>query len=405
MAETEGQAPDGTGNERSENRLNPSHAGQADTRREDKTQRLGPLATFHQLWQNLYIRAAIYLLGLYLAYELLSRTRAVWVSFLLAYTLAYLAHPLVSWLERRGLPRWGGVALTVFTLLLLLGGISFLASQVVTELSLLAQNLPEVVRFIETLPARLGRALPESLSDLIARNLGAVNTLLETAGQTVIAWLETNSQWLLQGVASLVGGVFQLGVVLILTTYLLYRFPQFTKSFIRVFPPRNQAFAQDMSRNVDTVVGSYLRAQVLIALSVGTSIWLGLVLLGVPLAAVLGVIAGIFNLVPLLGPIIAGVPALLLALTQGWLTALGTLLLFVAINQLDGNVVSPWVFSQTTRVHPVTVIVAIATGLTLFGLWGAFLAVPVAALLKLFYRDYYQQSRWYRRRQSSLPDA
>lgn len=405
MEDTEGQTEREGGNERAKDKSSPPRATQVDMRRQEKTRRLGPLATFYQLWQNLYIRAAIYLLGLYLAYELLSQTRAVWVSFLLAYTLAYLAQPIVSWLERRGLPRWGGVALAVFTLLLLLGGISFLASQVVTELSLLAQNLPEVVRFIETLPARLGRALPESLSELLERNIDAVNALLETAGQTVIVWLETNSQWLLQGVASLVGGVFQLGVVLILTTYLLYRFPHFTKSFIRVFPPRNQAFAQDMSQNVDTVVGSYLRAQVLIALSVGASIWLGLVLLGVPLAAVLGVIAGLFNLVPLLGPIIAGVPALLLALTQGWLTTLGTLLLFVAINQLDGNVVSPWVFSQTTRVHPVTVIVAIATGLTLFGLWGAFLAVPVAALLKLFYRDYYQQSRWYRRRQSSLPDA
>ena len=262
------------------------------------------------------------------------------------------------------------------------------------------------MRFIETLPARLDQALPESLSGLLERNLDTVRSLLETAGQTIIAWLETNSQWLLRGAASLVGGVFQLGVVLILTTYLLYRFPRFSKSFIRVFPPRYQAFAQDMSQNVDTVVGSYLRAQVLIALSVGISVWLGLMLLGVPLAAVLGVIAGVFNLIPLLGPIIAGVPALFLALTQGWLTALGALILFVAINQIDGNLVSPWVFSQTTRVHPVTVIVAIATGLALLGLWGAFLAVPVAALLKLLYKEYYQQSRWYRRKQeSTLPDT
>lgn len=353
------------------------------------------IETFALLWKNPYVRAVVYGLGLWLLYGLLVRLRPVWTSLLFAYTLAYLAHPLVTRLERRGLPRWVGVLLSMLMLTILLGGVSLLISRVVTELAALAADVPAFVTRLQTLPERVSLVVSPGLNDVLVEEIGDVEEPLEVLGQATATWLRAHSRELVRGVASLIGGLFQLLVVLVLTVYLLYRFRDFSKTFLEAFPPRHQAFVRELTKRVDMVVGGYLRAQLLIALFVGVSVWLGLALLRVPLAAALGALAGVANIIPLLGPVIAGVPAVLLALTKGWSYALATLALLVVINQIDGNLLSPWLFARTTRVHPVTVILAIASGLTLFGLWGALLAVPVAALLKLLYQDYYKRSRWY----------
>ena len=354
------------------------------------------IQTFKQLWQNPYIRAPIYLLALYLLYLFLRETRVIWISFLIAYTLAYLAHPLVTGLERRGLPRWLGVSFTMLTLVLLLGGLGFIGGRVVSELRTFSDDIPALVTLIQTLPERLGRILPRSLSNLLLSDAADLEMMLQNLSSSAVAWLEVNSGGLLRRALGIVGGLFQIFIIFILTAYLLYKFAPFSKSALDLFPVRHQPLVRELTGKLDSVVGGYLRAQILIALGVGVAVWLGLMLLGIPLAAALGTLAGIANVIPLLGPIVAGVPAALLALTKGWIFVLGVIALLIAINFIDGNVVSPVVFAHTTRIQPITVILGVAVGLSLFGLWGALLAVPFAAFVKLLYYDYYQESRWYK---------
>jgi predicted PurR-regulated permease PerM len=110
----------------------------------------------------------------------------------------------------------------------------------------------------------------------------------------------------------------------------------------------------------------------------------------------LGFLAGVFNLVPYLGVVIAITPSLLLALSQGWGQVLGVLVVFVAANQFEAHLLSPLVLARATQLHPATVIVAILLGASLLGLWGAVLAVPAAAFLKLVYSDYYLTSCLYK---------
>ena len=356
------------------------------------------IQTFQQLWQNPYIRGVIYLLLIALACLFFYETRVIWVSFLISYTLAYLAHPIVTQLERRGLPRWAGVTLSMLVLLAFAGLLLFLASRVVTEVAAFASDIDSFITLLQTLPERLGRLLPPQLRELFIANIGALQGVLEDVGQGALGWLETHRGDLLRGVTGLVGGLFQLVIIFILTAYLLFMFTGFSESALEVVPERHQPLVRELFRKLDSVVGSYLRAQVVIAISVGFAVWLGLMLLDIPLAASLGALAGIANVIPLLGPIIAGVPAILLALTKGWLFVLGVVVLLVVINQIDGNLVSPIVFARTTKIQPITVIIAIAVGLSLFGLWGALLAVPFSAFVKLLYYDYYQQSRWYKSR-------
>ncbi|MCL6569755.1 MAG: AI-2E family transporter, partial [Meiothermus silvanus] len=124
-------------------------------------------------------------------------------------------------------------------------------------------------------------------------------------------------------------------------------------------------------------------------------IGVGLALVGVPLAGGLGLLAGVFNLIPYVGVIVSTVPALLLAATVGWPTVLLTLLVVWLTNQLEGHLLSPRILGSTTNLHPVTVIAAILIGASLFGLLGALLMVPTAAFAKILIQDYYLKSRLY----------
>jgi len=111
------------------------------------------------------------------------------------------------------------------------------------------------------------------------------------------------------------------------------------------------------------------------------------------MAAALGFIAGLFNLVPYLGVVVSLVPTVLLAFTvSGW-TVVGALVVFLVANQLEANLFSPYILGRATELHPITVVLSILTGATLFGLWGAMLAVPTVAFTKVLYTDYYLPSR------------
>jgi predicted PurR-regulated permease PerM len=125
-------------------------------------------------------------------------------------------------------------------------------------------------------------------------------------------------------------------------------------------------------------------------------IWASLGLLDIPLAATWAIIGGVGNLIPFLGPIIASVPAVLLALLLGgWSLALIVVLIFILINQIDANVLSPIILAKAAALHPVTIVLGILVGALLFGLWGALLAVPLVSFFKLLYVDYYLGSTWY----------
>jgi len=120
----------------------------------------------------------------------------------------------------------------------------------------------------------------------------------------------------------------------------------------------------------------------------GVLIWVGLSILGVPLATAIAFVAAVFNLIPYLGPIIGVIPAVLLGFTVGPWTALLAAAVFLVANQIEGNVLSPLILSRSTNLHPVTVMLAIMAGLGLLGLLGALLAVPTVALAKVVMEEY-----------------
>ncbi|GLV48552.1 AI-2E family transporter [Thermus sp. LT1-2-5] len=359
---------------------------------------------FAKVWENPYVRVFVYLLLLFLLYRFLARAWPALSVLLFAFAFAYLAHPLVRFFEGLRLPRAMGVALVYLLLGLFLGLASFLTAQTVLELSRLAQELPRLLdpffAWLLALPDRLRAVpVPEALNPVLAEASRNLQGLLQGFLDTLVRWLQgllAQGGNLLGFFTGLLGGIFQLFTALTLSLYFLYDLPRLGQAALRAFPEPYQPLVAELAAKLDRSVGGYVRGQLLVAFLVGLIVGVGLWLVGVPLAASLGFLAGVFNLIPFVGVLVSGVPALLLAATGGWLKVFLALFVLWLANQLEGNLFGPLIVGRATRLHPVTAIAAILTGASLFGLWGALLGVPAAAFFKVLLEDYYKQSRFYR---------
>ena len=359
--------------------------------------------TLQSLWRYAPVRIVIALLALFGLLYFFYRTRGIWIIFLLAFLVAYLVQPLMNWAERRLRARWAGLVLFLLGFFLLLGTLSALVAGLIQQLSRFVNDLPALITQVEetsrNLPGVLDRLpLPGILTNAINEAYQSLEAFLNTLAQRFLDWLEAllTSGQVVGGVTVIAGDVIQFFAFLAIIIYLLADLPQVQESLKRAVPLPYQATAEALSHKLEDSVGGYFRGQIIIALLVGVFTGVGFTLFGVPLGLLLGFLAGIFNLVPYLGAIVSLVPALLLAAGVGWLQIVGVLVVFTLVNQLETHLLSPLILGRTTRLHPVTVILAILIGAQLFGLLGAVFAVPIAAFLKLVFEDYYVGGKLYR---------
>ena len=355
---------------------------------------------FQYIWRSPWLRVAVFVLLLYVAYQVVGSVLHVLVLALIAYIIAFLAHPLLAWLQRRRIPRGLGVLLV---LLVIAGLVVLLSTLLVTvggQLYDLAQKLPEQVGKLQGWLTDLAERYPNlkplqtqiaSLTENGAQSLSKLTTTY------VLPYLQKYNSALVGGIFGFASSLAEGVAVLIISIYMMLDFEKIGLNLLQAFPRRWQPFVLDLSHSVNRAVGGYLRGQIVIAEAVGLLVFLGLWASGVPSALALGFLAGVFNIVPYLGVIIAITPALLLAATAGWIKVVLVVVVFIIANQVEGHVLSPLILGRSTNLHPVTVVLAILMGVAVMGIVGALIAVPLAALGKLLLEEYYYPSRLYKR--------
>ena len=341
-----------------------------------------------RLWGRVLLIAVVSLLAL----VALTRLGALLRLLALAYLFAYLFHPLVRWLERRRLPRALGIALVYVLVLGLLALLGWLLATVGGQLVLLARTLPERLTQARTGLDQLERASP-ILKTVIEQASTAAQMWLDNLGANLEGLVRGGGASVLGGAFGAVSGTLEFFVALIVGGYVLAGFEGINRFLLELLPITWQPLAQSLSEDVGRAVGGYLRGQLLIALLIGVMISFAMTVIGQPLALALGFIAGVFNIVPYLGVVIGIVPALLLAIPGGWGQVLLVAVLFLAVNQLEGHVFSPLILARATNLHPVSVVAAVLAGLSLGGLVGGVVAVPLAALTKLLVLKYWLPSQ------------
>lgn len=369
------------------------------------------------VWRNPWVRALTYLALTIFTIWLLIVLRSGYAFALqvaiIGFIVAYILNPVVNALARLRLGRLRvaravAVVLVYLVLLQLFVLGSILVGQVVSQLG-------EFVRRVPTALENVGESLAgfqtwlsgvaENLPDFLSERLGfeendqlalqvqeQLAEMLGRAVQSLVGLVEQlvtgGPSLLLSGATNIISTTLQVILILLASAYFLYDFPRFTRSMRRLVPLRWRPLYADLVSKADGAVGGYMRGQLVITLVLGVLIWLGLSIIGVPLALAISFLAAIFNLVPYLGPIIGVVPAVLLGFTVSPLTAGLAVVVFIVANQLEGNVLGPLILSRSTNLHPLTVLLAIMAGIGLLGLVGALLAVPFVALLKIIIEDY-----------------
>jgi predicted PurR-regulated permease PerM len=200
-------------------------------------------------------------------------------------------------------------------------------------------------------------------------------------------------------VGAAVSVLISLAFILVFSVYMVNDTDRFYDAFIGIIPVSQQEEVKELLRRVSTTMTAWLRGEITLMLSVGALVWIGNLILGVPGAFFLGVIAGVFELIPTLGPFLALVPALLVALTQGSLHlgvnnlifALIVLVFYGAVQQFENTFIVPRVMGRELKLHPLIVLVGVVVGAEAFGVLGALLAAPVIAMAQLILAYLYRK--------------
>jgi predicted PurR-regulated permease PerM len=276
--------------------------------------------------------------------------------------------------RRRQLSRAAAAAVVYLGLLAALGLVgSVLVAPVVRETTDLAARAPQLYSQLQAMVADLQQRYPW-LPDLA----GLVERLPEEAGR-LTAYVGRAT-----GVAFRVFGVVVSAVtVLILSFYMLLEGPAIKAAFLRLFPRRNHRQLEAVLSEIGRKFGGWLRGQLFLGLIVGVAAGLGTAALGLPYAFLLGLAAGVTELVPLVGPVLGAMPAVFVALFGPPWRLLAVIVLFVVIQQAENHFLVPRVTRQTVGLSPVLTLVAIMVGTKLMGILGALLAVPVAAAVQV----------------------
>jgi predicted PurR-regulated permease PerM len=311
----------------------------------------------------------------------LDRVHSFTVILIGAIFFTYVVFPAVRALSRR-MPAIVAILIVYAGIAVIAGfAFAFLIPALASDAQALVKAYPGILRNAQAYvadPANpLVARLPQSARDYL-------NVLPLQLGTLAQHYAGDAASRVLAIVLSTVSLIATVVVIPVISAYLMLEHRMLWTSVLRVIPPSAQPKVRAIAADLDGLLGGFIRGQFLVGAVVGACITVALLVTNVKYAVLIGVVAGLLNIIPFVGAIVGFVPAVLLALfNDGWQHALVVAACFVAINQLEGHVIAPRIVSESVGLSPLMVIVAILIGGELGGLGGMFLAVPVAGVLRV----------------------
>jgi putative heme transporter len=314
----------------------------------------------------------------------------VLLIFVVAALIALILNPLVAFLQRRTfLPRGLAVLAVYLAFFLMLVGVGFLlANPIASQVRTFTRNLPHIVDEANSQIAGFQGYLHKHgvHAKLVSQGKTALQTLQDKVSKSA-GKLATFGGALLSEAAS---ALVDLVLVFVLSVYMLIYGQTIGRLVRQVMPPGDGTPADDFPVLAQHAVSRYVGGQLLFSLIMGASTGVALYLFGVlgifpdgrSYALAFAVFYGVMELVPYIGPILGAIPPLALALFSDPVSALWVALLFVGMQQLEGHLVAPQIFSHTLRINPLLVIFALLLGLQLYGIIGALVALPILSVLR-----------------------
>jgi len=325
---------------------------------------------------NFIISIAI---GIVILFYVLSKLKWLFIYFSFALMLAYFFDPFYKYLISKKAPKVLAIIIVFGMIIaLLIVTIFFLIPSVINQLNILYKEIPNFIEnyqnLILSIKPQLSKFInPADVEILLKENLSELQKGVLGFSQTIIIYLSNI-------VSSITFGIVIIPLILF---YLMRDMFVFKENLYIYVSKENKKEFKEILEEIDHIVSGFIRGRIIVCFIVGTLIGIGLYVLNLKFALIIGIVSGVFNFIPYLGPIVGVVLTLIFALGSPWWTLLMIVVLFVLVNQLEAAYLNPNILGKGLGLHPLTVILSMLICGQLLGILGVLVAVPLVAILKV----------------------
>jgi predicted PurR-regulated permease PerM len=296
--------------------------------------------------------------------------------FLIAGVITYLLHPIVEQMKSLGVPRTISILLIyilfmIFLAYLLMKGTPY----IIEEFKDLIENIPQFINVYRNVVSDFYQQTSTMPDGFRVKVEGFFTNIEEIAAEGVVGTVES--------LGGLVDYFLMAIIIPFLIFYLLKDFDLLEKTAWYLTPRKWRNSGRELVRDINVSLGNYIRGQLLVCLVVAIIASIGLWIVGMPYAVILGIFIGITNIIPYFGPIIGAVPVAIIAFTESFQLVLLGLVVNFGIQLIEGNILSPLIVGKSLHMHPILIMFALIVGGEVGGIIGLIVAVPILAILKV----------------------
>ncbi len=334
---------------------------------------------------------------LLLAYLTLRAASGALIPYLLALVVAYMMLPAVKWLEFNlhrflrlgGASRWLAIIIVyLFTIGLVAWFFSIVVPLVVQQFQTLWDNRDLLSGRLQDLTFKVWTWYRESVSEQLQTQ---VDASLQRIGDGVITTAQNALASTFTVLTTTVGWIFSLTIVPFWLFYVLYDRAKLMRGLNDMLPEGYRIDFANLVQVTDNVLSSYVRGQIVLSVATGLMVFAALAYLRVQFALLLAVLAALLQFIPIVGPILSAVPAVVVATIQSPLLGLWTGISFLAIQQIVGSILGPRIAGNSVKLNPAVMLIVLVIGNELAGLWGMLVAVPLTAIIRDVFRYLYMR--------------
>jgi len=314
-----------------------------------------------------------FLILAWIVYQSLNIILLLFASFVIASAL----FPVVDWMDKK-IPR--GLAV----LLVYIAGFLILATVLIPFFSVLTEQIQE---FVERIPVYSGEVYTyitdlEAKTGIIIPDISEIVSPLTNVGQNIVS----------QGInitINVVTGIVAVFTMAIIVFFILLDKEELKKGFLRFFPEEMRDKTASITKTISRKVGGYVRGQLLIMLAVGILTTLGLSIIGVDFAILLGLLAAILEIVPIIGPVLSAAPAVIVALAQDPILAVWAIVVYLIVQRIENSFLAPLILGKFLDMHPLIIIAALLIAASTLGIIGVILSPAIAAAIYVLVQELY----------------
>lgn len=320
------------------------------------------------------------LLVIYLIYLLGDIIAVLFVSLV----LASLVIPWVDWMARKKIPRAVGAILIYIVLFAILSFVIYsIVPPIINQINEFSKDSPAYLEKVFSGISVFKEQIEErGILENIKEGLGAFSSDVQSATGGVFSMI-----------GSLFGGIFSFILTLAITFYMIVEENAMKKVIWSVVPEKHQPYIIQLLGRMQKKVGLWLRGQIILSVIMFTVTYLGLLFLGVKYALMLAMLAALAEFVPYLGPVLAAVPALIIAFVQSPILAIFVLIFYCILQMIENHILVPQVMRKVVGLNPIVIIVVLIVGFNIGGVIGGILAIPVATAASVFLKDVFERRR------------